>query len=47
MSTIGRGVASLFAMLLAVVEAIEAAPTDGETPVTRIDLLRVRVERRQ
>jgi peptidyl-prolyl cis-trans isomerase B (cyclophilin B) len=29
-----------------VVEAIERAPTNGETPVNRIELLRVRVERR-
>jgi len=31
---------------LAVVEAIEATPADGETPTTRVDLVRVRVERR-
>jgi len=32
---------------LAAVDAIEAAQTNGETPVSRIDLVRVRVERRQ
>ncbi|MGE5361806.1 MAG: peptidylprolyl isomerase [Bacteroidales bacterium] len=32
---------------LSVVEAIERAPTNGETPIGRIELVRVRVERRQ
>lgn len=31
---------------LAVVEAIERTPTNGETPANRVELLRVRVERR-
>ncbi len=32
---------------LDVVEAIEAAPATGEAPLARIDLTRVRLERRQ
>jgi hypothetical protein len=32
---------------LAVVEAIEATPANGETPTSRVELVRVRVERRQ
>jgi peptidyl-prolyl cis-trans isomerase B (cyclophilin B) len=32
---------------LSVVDAIEATPTNGETPVTRVELVRVRVERRR
>jgi hypothetical protein len=34
-------------LCLATVEAIEKTPTEGEKPVARIELVRVRVEARQ